>query len=175
MHIVENNRAVKGAFSIIGIAYIYAPKTSQGNSAALVIIDYLTVWIHAELVSIQNVSSTCLVLFRYICQYGCPQQIIQDNVTHFTAQEMQQYMKNTFDIRLNFGPSPQTAKTRKDRTHKPNLEVYIEEKRLEIRDRLGYALAVCSFRHEDCAQNWWSIFTFCIDLWPTSSVLRLGE
>lgn len=50
MHIVEN-RAVEGAFSKIGIDYIYAPKTSQGNLAVLVIIDYLTAWVHAEPVS----------------------------------------------------------------------------------------------------------------------------
>ncbi|CEP13208.1 hypothetical protein [Parasitella parasitica] len=88
----------------IGIDYIYAPKTAQGHSAALVIVDYLTSWVHAEPVSTQSASSTCLGLFKWICQYGCPAQIIADNGTHFSAIEISEYMYNTFHITLNFGP-----------------------------------------------------------------------
>ncbi|GAN01591.1 hypothetical protein MAM1_0009c01025 [Mucor ambiguus] len=116
--------------------YIYAPKTAQGgNSAALVIIDHLTTsWVHAEpVVSTQSASSTCLVLFKYICQYGCPEQVITDNGVHFTASEIQQYIKNTFDdIHINFGPSHRPQRQgrkveRANRTLKSILKKYVWE------------------------------------------------
>lgn len=82
LHIVENR--VEGAFAKIGIDYIYTPKTSQGHNGALVIINYLTAWVRAEPDSTQSASSTCLGLFKWICQYGCPSQILQTMVLTLT-------------------------------------------------------------------------------------------
>lgn len=86
---VEQN--LQGAFAKIGIDFIYTPRTEQGHSAALlVIIDYLTSWVHAEPVYSQSAATTCVSLFKWICQYGCPRQIIADNGPHFSALELKE-------------------------------------------------------------------------------------
>ncbi|CEP07090.1 hypothetical protein, partial, partial [Parasitella parasitica] len=127
LHPVE--RSTEGAFAKIGMDYIYTPRTASGYSAALILIDYLTAWVHAEPVSTQSAASTCLVLFRWICQYGCPVQVIADNGTHFKALELKTYMADVFDVHINFGPpfhpQRQGKVERANRTLKNILTKYV--------------------------------------------------
>ncbi|CEP17052.1 hypothetical protein [Parasitella parasitica] len=95
--------STRGAFDKIGMDYIYTPKTAGENCAALVIIDYLTAWVYAEPVSTQSASSTCLVLYHWICDHGCPSQVIVNNGLHFSAREAKEYLSNTYGIHLSFG------------------------------------------------------------------------
>ncbi|KAG1320895.1 hypothetical protein G6F62_011100 [Rhizopus arrhizus] len=117
-----------GVFGKVSIDYVYLPVTRRGCNAALVMIDYLSGWVDAEPVSTQSASTTGLILFKWICQYGLMSQIICDNGPHFSATEIKAYMEEAYGISLTFGvphrPQRQGKVERANQTIKTLLKKY---------------------------------------------------
>jgi hypothetical protein len=80
--------------------YISLPLTSQGNNAALVVVDNFSGWIECYPTATQSAQFTCLSLFKWLSHYGLPHTISCNMGTHFNAAEVKNMMITSYGIKL---------------------------------------------------------------------------
>lgn len=107
------------------------PTTANGNTAALVWTDYNTKW--SEGIPIKDTSTETIAkcfLERIICRFGCPESVLTDLGTNFTAALMNEIYRLTGIQRLRttaYHPQTNGVVERFNQTLKQMLKSYINQ------------------------------------------------
>ncbi len=80
------------------------PKSEQGNTHSIVIIDHFTKWAQIHPMKETKATDVANLLLKTICLYGIPDQIITDQGTNFQA-EMLNELYELLDIHITVSPT----------------------------------------------------------------------
>ncbi|OMJ11692.1 Transposon Tf2-6 polyprotein [Smittium culicis] len=129
------------------------PTTEKGNRYILDITDLLTRWVDAVAVPDASTETTIKALEkRLIVPHGCPNELLSDNGSSFTSQQMQ-ILRHKYGIKQIF-ISPYHPKTngmteRFNRTLKAMIKAYCTEEQSKWDEHLDmYILAYRTAKHQ---------------------------
>ncbi|GJT67040.1 reverse transcriptase domain-containing protein [Tanacetum coccineum] len=98
-------------FDIWGIDLMGPFLSSRGNKYILVAVDYLSKWVEAKALSINDARVVCKFLKSFFARFGTPRAIISDRGTHFCNDQFAKVMlKYMVTHRLSTAYHPQTSR-----------------------------------------------------------------
>nr|GFA20721.1 reverse transcriptase domain-containing protein [Tanacetum cinerariifolium] len=130
-------------FDVWGIDFMGPFPSSRGNKYILVAVDYLSKWVEAKALPINDARVVCKFLKSLFARFGSPQAIISDRGTHFCNDQFSKVMlKYEVTHRLSTAYHPQTSRQVEvsNRGLKRILERTIGENRASWSDKLDDAL-----------------------------------
>nr|GEU33650.1 reverse transcriptase domain-containing protein [Tanacetum cinerariifolium] len=134
-------------FDVWGIHFMRPFPSSQGNRYILVAVDYLSKWVEAKALPINDARVVVKFLKSLFARFGTPRAIISDHETHFCNDEFAKVMsKYGVTHRLATAYHPQTSGQVEvsNRGLKRILERTVGENRASWSEKLEDAL--CAFR-----------------------------
>ncbi|GJW77400.1 reverse transcriptase domain-containing protein [Tanacetum coccineum] len=139
----QNSIQVCEIFDVWGIDFMGPFPSSRGNKYILVAVDYLSKWVEAKALLINDGRVVCKFLKSLFVQFGAPRAIISDRETHFCNDQFAKVMlKYGVTHRLSTAYHPQTSGQVEvsNRGLKRILERTIGENRASWSDKLDDAL-----------------------------------
>nr|GFB63308.1 reverse transcriptase domain-containing protein [Tanacetum cinerariifolium] len=135
-------------FDVWGIDFMGPFPSSKGNKYILVAVDYLSKWIEAKALPINDARVVVKFLKSLFSQFGTPKAIISDRGTHFCNDKFSRVMaKYEVTHQLSIAYHPQTSGQVEvtNRGLKRILEMIVGENRASWSDKLEDALwAFCT-------------------------------
>nr|GEZ90415.1 reverse transcriptase domain-containing protein [Tanacetum cinerariifolium] len=139
----QNSIQVCEIFDVWGIDFIGLFLSSRGNKYILVVVDYLSKWVEANVLPTNDARVVCKFLKNLFAQFGTPRAIISDQGTHFCNDQFAKVMLK-FDVthRLATMYHPKTSGQAEvsNRGLKRILERTVGENRASWSDKLDDAL-----------------------------------
>nr|GEU77904.1 reverse transcriptase domain-containing protein [Tanacetum cinerariifolium] len=139
----QNSIQVCEIVDVCGIDFMGPFPSFRGNKYILVAVDYLSKWVEAKALPINDARVVCKFLKNLFARFGTPQAIISDRGTHFCNDQFAKVMQK-FDVthRLATSYHPQTSGQVKvsNRGLKHILERAVGENRATWSDKLDDAL-----------------------------------
>nr|GEW09107.1 reverse transcriptase domain-containing protein [Tanacetum cinerariifolium] len=80
-------------FNVWGIDFMRPFSSSRGNKYILVVVDYLSKWVKAKALLINDVRVVCKFLKNLFARFGAPRAIISDRGTHFCNDQFTKVMR----------------------------------------------------------------------------------
>nr|GEZ26920.1 reverse transcriptase domain-containing protein [Tanacetum cinerariifolium] len=106
----QNSIQVCEIFDVWDIDFMGSFPSSRGNKYNLVAIDYLSKWVEAKALPINDARVVCKFLKSLFARFGSPRAIISDRGTHFCNDQFTKAMlKYGFTHRLSTAYHPQTS------------------------------------------------------------------
>ncbi|GKC62056.1 reverse transcriptase domain-containing protein [Tanacetum coccineum] len=139
----QNSIQVCEIFDVWGIDFMGPFPSSRGNKFILVAIDYLSKWVEAKALPINDAQVVCKFLKSLFARFGAPRAIISDRGTHFCNDQFAKVMlKYGVTHRLSTAYHPQTSGQVEvsNRGLKQILERTVGENRASWSDKLDDAL-----------------------------------
>ncbi|GJT94970.1 reverse transcriptase domain-containing protein [Tanacetum coccineum] len=144
----QNSIQVCEIFDVWGIDFMGPFPSSKGNKYILVAVDYLSKWVEAKALPINDARVVCKFLKSLFARFGAPRAIISDRGTHFCNDQFAKVMlKYGVTHRLSTAYHPQTSGQVEvsNRGLKRILERTVGENRASWSDKLDDALwAFCT-------------------------------
>nr|GEU54802.1 putative reverse transcriptase domain-containing protein [Tanacetum cinerariifolium] len=106
----QNSIQICKIFDVWGIDFIGPFPASRGNKYILVAIDYLSKWVEAKALPINDARVVCKFLKSLFARFGTPRAIISDRGTHFCNDQFAKVMRK-YEVthRLSTAYHPQTS------------------------------------------------------------------
>nr|GEX13202.1 reverse transcriptase domain-containing protein [Tanacetum cinerariifolium] len=139
----QNSLQVCEIFDVWGIDFMGPFPSSRGNKYILVAVDYLSKWVEAKALPINDARVVCKFLKSLFARFGFPRAIISDHGTHFCNEQFAKVMlKYGVTHRLSTVYHPQTSGQVEvsNRGLKRILKRTICENRASCSDKLDDAL-----------------------------------
>nr|GEU88324.1 reverse transcriptase domain-containing protein [Tanacetum cinerariifolium] len=130
-------------FDVWGIDFMGPFPSSIGNKYILVVVDYLSEWVEAKALPINDARVVCKFLKNLFARFGTPRAIISDRGTHFCNDQFAKVMlKFGLTYRLATSYHPQTSGQVEVSTRglKRILERAVGENRTSWSDKVDDAL-----------------------------------
>ncbi|GJT98048.1 reverse transcriptase domain-containing protein [Tanacetum coccineum] len=106
----QNAIQVCEIFDMWGIDFMGPFSSSRGNKYILVAIDYLSKWVEAKALPINDARVVCKFIKSLFARFGTPRAIISDRGTHFCNDQFSKVMlKYGVTHRLSTAYHPQTS------------------------------------------------------------------
>ena len=121
-------------FERIGVDFMEAPQTPNGNRAVLVVIDHATKWVEAKACADETAETAARFIFdNVVCRHGAPKEIWSDRGKCFTGEVMA-HLSRLCGVKQRFtsGYHPQTngLTERMNRTINNMLAKFVNENQL---------------------------------------------
>nr|GEW51983.1 reverse transcriptase domain-containing protein [Tanacetum cinerariifolium] len=139
----QNSIQVCESFNVWDIDFIGLFPSSRGNKYILVAVDYLSKWVEAKALPINDARVVCKLLKNLFARFGTPRAIISDRETHLYNEQFAKVMQKFGVIyRLATPYHPQTSGQVEvsNRGLKRILERTVGENRTSWLDKLDDAL-----------------------------------
>jgi transposase InsO family protein len=123
---------VSAPFELVGMDIMGPlPESVNGNRFIIVAVDYLTRWCEVGTLATATAENVAkFFLDEVVARHGCPQRILTDNASNFTA-EMTHHMYKTLGVRIShstpYHPETNGLVERLNRTLKTMINMYIRE------------------------------------------------
>ncbi|GJT80185.1 reverse transcriptase domain-containing protein [Tanacetum coccineum] len=106
----QNSIQVCEIFDVWGIDFMGPFPSSKGNKYILVAVDYLSKWVEAKALPINDARVVCKFLKSLFARFGAPRAIISNRGTHFCNDQFAKVMlKYGVTHRLSTAYHPQTS------------------------------------------------------------------
>nr|GEU67901.1 reverse transcriptase domain-containing protein [Tanacetum cinerariifolium] len=106
----QNSIQIYEIFDVWGIDFMVPFPSSRGNKYILVVVDYLSKWVEAKALPINDGRVVCKFLKSLFARFGSPRAIISDRGTHFCNDQFAKVMlKYGVTHRLSTAYHPQTS------------------------------------------------------------------
>nr|GEW35981.1 reverse transcriptase domain-containing protein [Tanacetum cinerariifolium] len=139
----QNSIQVCEIFNIWGIDFMGPFPSSRGNKYILVAVDYLSKWVEAKALPINDSQVVCKFLKNLFARFGAPRAIISDMGTHFCNDQFTKVMQKfgvTYRLATPYHPQISGQVKVSNRGLKRILEREIGENRASWSDKLDDAL-----------------------------------
>ncbi|GKF39835.1 reverse transcriptase domain-containing protein [Tanacetum coccineum] len=139
----QNSIQVCKIFDVWGIDFMGSFPSSRDNKYILMVVDYLSKWVEAKALPINDARVVCKFLKSLFAKFGAPRAIISDHGTHFCNDQFAKVMlKYGVTHRLSIAYHPQTSGQVEvlNRGLKRILERTVGENRASWSDKLDDAL-----------------------------------
>nr|GEV64935.1 reverse transcriptase domain-containing protein [Tanacetum cinerariifolium] len=139
----QNSIQVCEIFDVWGIDFIGPFLSSKGNKYILVAVDYLSKWVEAKALPINEARVVCKFLKNLFARFGTPRAIISDRGTHFYNDQFAKVMLKygvTQHLATLYHPQTSGQVEVSNRGLKRILERRVGENRASWSDKLDDAL-----------------------------------
>ncbi|GJU21972.1 reverse transcriptase domain-containing protein [Tanacetum coccineum] len=90
----QNNIQVCEVFDVWGIDFMGAFPQSRGNKYILVAVDYVSKWVEAQALPMNDVRLVVMFLRSLFARFGVPKALISDRGTHFCNSQLEKLYKD---------------------------------------------------------------------------------